>query len=78
MSDNREVADIQFAPSVQYVNGKFILYYAASSFGSQKSGIFQAQVRSTLLLLRIRAPDLSFIACCSLRRACLVPGPTQG
>lgn len=78
MSDNRKVADIQFAPSVQYVNGKFILYYAASSFGSQKSGIFQAQVCSALLLLRIKAPDLSFIARCSLRRACLGLGPTRG
>lgn len=31
-----------WAPDCTFVNGKFRLYYAASSFGSQKSGIFYA------------------------------------
>ncbi|KAJ7600462.1 glycoside hydrolase family 43 protein [Mycena floridula] len=32
-----------WAPDCTIVNGKFILYYAASSFGSQNSAIFMAQ-----------------------------------
>ncbi|PPR07108.1 hypothetical protein CVT24_010944 [Panaeolus cyanescens] len=32
-----------WAPDCTYVNGQFILYYSASSFGSQKSAIFLAK-----------------------------------
>jgi len=32
-----------WAPDCQYINGQFYLYYAASSFGSQNSGIFFAK-----------------------------------
>jgi len=32
-----------WAPDCQYINGQFYLYYAASSFGSQNSGIFLAK-----------------------------------
>ncbi|KAL8276589.1 hypothetical protein RQP46_011012 [Phenoliferia psychrophenolica] len=32
-----------WAPDVTYVDGKYIMYYSASSFGSSHSGIFMAQ-----------------------------------
>ncbi|BGP46976.1 hypothetical protein JCM10450v2_002828 [Rhodotorula kratochvilovae] len=35
-----------WAPDVTYTGGKFLMYYAASSMGSQKSGIFLAQSSS--------------------------------
>lgn len=34
--------DILWAPDISYHNGKFFLYYAASTFGSQHSAIFLA------------------------------------
>lgn len=45
----RTRTDCRLAPSVQYVNGKFMLYYCASSFATHVSGIFLAEVRQPLV-----------------------------